>query len=94
MDTDSGFLWVANAKWQGRGQRLNRLPGKAAHHLQRGLIISYGGQTKLRLSGCPSPHDKMQDQGDQREYQEQMDQAPSHMKHSEATYPRYQQHNE
>lgn len=45
-------------------------------------------------SGRPSPNDEMQDQGDQREYQQQVDQASRHMEYSESANPRYQQHNE
>jgi hypothetical protein len=48
----------------------------------------------LNLSGSSSPHHEMQDQRDHREYEQQVNQAAGHVKHSETANPRYQQHNE
>jgi hypothetical protein len=44
--------------------------------------------------GRTSPHDKVQDQGDNREYQQQVDETACHMKHGESANPCDQKYNE
>jgi hypothetical protein len=57
------------------------------------LLIRSGPEMKHCTLDGPSPHHKMQDQGNHREYQQQMNQPSRHMKHSEAANPSNQQNN-
>jgi hypothetical protein len=46
------------------------------------------------MSGRASSHDKVKDEGNHREYQQQVDQTACNVKHGEAADPRDQQNNE